>query len=133
MKLFAGCDVGSTTGKAVVLNEAGDIMAHYILPSAIDPEVTAIESLSRALAGMASDYKIADMARVVGASRGFAADGIVVQTMKFCDTWGVDAQIFVDKLREDGFEALRLEREYTRGGIGQLRTRVQAFLEMLGK
>ena len=72
-------------------------------------------------------------ARVVGAARGFAADGIVVQTMKFCDTWGVDAQIFVDKLREDGFEVLRLEREYTRGGIGQLRTRVQAFLEMLGK
>jgi len=70
MKLFAGCDVGSTTGKAVVINEAGDIMAHYILPSAIDPEVTAIESLSRALAQMASDYEIADMARVIGTGYG---------------------------------------------------------------
>ena len=67
------------------------------------------------------------------AAREYKADGIVVETMKFCDTWGVDAQIFVDGLREDGFEVLRLEREYTRGGIGQLRTRVQAFIEMLGK
>lgn len=72
-------------------------------------------------------------ARVVAAAREFTADGIVLETMKFCDTWGVDAQIFADALRADGIEVLRLEREYTRGGIGQLRTRVQAFLEMLGK
>jgi len=69
--------------------------------------------------------------RVVATAREYAADGIVVETMKFCDTWGVDAQVFVDALRADGFEVLRLEREYTRGGIGQLRTRTQAFLEML--
>lgn len=72
-------------------------------------------------------------ARVKETAQAYAADGIVIETMKFCDTWGVDAPVFMGDLRNDGFGVLRLEREYTRGGIGQLRTRIQAFMEMLGK
>jgi benzoyl-CoA reductase/2-hydroxyglutaryl-CoA dehydratase subunit BcrC/BadD/HgdB len=71
--------------------------------------------------------------RVTAAARKYSADGIVLETMKFCDTWGMDAAIISEALRADGFDVLRLEREYTRGGIGQLRTRIQAFLEMMGK
>jgi len=71
--------------------------------------------------------------RVVNTAREYQVDGIVLETMKFCDTWGIDAVAFMEALREDGFEVLRLEREYTRGGVGQLRTRVQAFIEMLEK
>lgn len=71
--------------------------------------------------------------RVKATAQTYRADGIVIETMKFCDTWGVDAPVFLGDLRKDGFGVLRLEREYTRGGIGQLRTRVQAFMEMLGK
>lgn len=71
--------------------------------------------------------------RVKATAQNYGADGIVIETMKFCDTWGVDAPVFMGDLRSDGFGVLRLEREYTRGGIGQLRTRIQAFMEMLGK
>jgi len=71
--------------------------------------------------------------QVVDKTREFNADGIVIQTMKFCDTWGIDSQLFVNRLRDEGIETLKIEREYTRGGVGQLRTRVQAFIEMLGK
>jgi len=71
--------------------------------------------------------------RVVDAAREFEADGVVLEAMKFCDTWGIDAPLFMNRLRSEGIEVLRLEREYTRSGIGQLRTRVQAFMEMLGK
>jgi activator of 2-hydroxyglutaryl-CoA dehydratase len=36
-KYFGGCDVGSTTGKAVILDENGKIVASSIGPSEIDP------------------------------------------------------------------------------------------------
>lgn len=71
--------------------------------------------------------------RVVAAAKENKVDGIVIEVMKFCDTWGIDAPLFINRLRAEGIETLRLEREYTIGGVGQLRTRVQAFMEMLGK
>ncbi len=70
--------------------------------------------------------------RVVEEAREYHVQGIIVQAMKFCDTWGVDANMFTQRLRADGFPVLRLEREYTLSGVGQVRTRVQAFLEMIG-
>jgi len=70
--------------------------------------------------------------RIIEAAREYHVQGIIVQAMKFCDTWGVDANIFIQRLRADGFPVLRLEREYTLSGVGQMRTRVQAFLEMIG-
>ncbi|UCD85730.1 MAG: 2-hydroxyacyl-CoA dehydratase [Deltaproteobacteria bacterium] len=70
--------------------------------------------------------------RVVETAREYDAKGIIVQSMKFCDTWGVDANVFTQRLRADGFPVLRLEREYTLSGVGQMRTRVQAFMEMIG-
>ena len=46
--LFGGCDVGSTTGKAVLVAEGGEIVAHALAPSRLDPEVTAREVLDEA-------------------------------------------------------------------------------------
>lgn len=60
-------------------------------------------------------------------------DGVIVQIMKFCDLWSVESGPLVAALRRAGLPVLRLEREYARGGEAQLRTRVQAFLESLGK
>ena len=76
MRYFAGCDVGSTTGKAVVLDETGKILAYGILPSTTDPEITATESLKQALAKMDIVYMIdgvpdiKDIARIVGTGYG---------------------------------------------------------------
>lgn len=47
-KYFGGCDVGSTTGKAVILDESGNIVASVIVPSEIDPEVTSVLALEKA-------------------------------------------------------------------------------------
>jgi predicted CoA-substrate-specific enzyme activase len=53
-ELYGGCDVGSTTGKAVILDPSG-IVGSAIVPSAVDPEETARTALAeacRALPGM---------------------------------------------------------------------------------
>jgi benzoyl-CoA reductase/2-hydroxyglutaryl-CoA dehydratase subunit BcrC/BadD/HgdB len=70
--------------------------------------------------------------RIVEAARAFRAQGIIIQTMKFCDCWGIEGNVFLNNLREEGFPVLRLEREYALGGIGQMKTRIQAFLESMG-
>ncbi len=63
----------------------------------------------------------------------YRVDGIVLQTMKFCDTWGVDSALMTTALTEAKIPVLRLEREYALSGEGQLRTRIQAFMESMGK
>ena len=70
---------------------------------------------------------------IVNAAREYAVDGVIVQAMKFCDCWGVEAAPLTQALRDAGLPVLRLEREYSLTGEGQLRTRVQAFLESMGK
>jgi len=63
----------------------------------------------------------------------YRVDGVVVEALKFCDLWGVEASLLVASLRDRGVPVLRLEREYALGGEGQIRTRVQAFLESMGR
>jgi len=63
----------------------------------------------------------------------YGADGVIIQTIKFCDTWGVEGSTLTSELRSTGIPVLRLDREYRPGAEGQLRTRVQAFIESMGK
>ncbi|MCU0847506.1 MAG: 2-hydroxyacyl-CoA dehydratase family protein [Spirochaetes bacterium] len=70
---------------------------------------------------------------IINIAREYSADGIIIQTIKFCDTWGVESSLLVAALRDAGIPVLRLEREYRTGGEGQLRTRVQAFIESMKK
>ncbi len=70
---------------------------------------------------------------VVEIARQYRVDGIVIEIMKFCDLWGVESAVLAQALRTAGLPVLRLEREYALGGAGPLRTRVQAFLESMGR
>ena len=72
-------------------------------------------------------------AYVVRKAREREVDGVVLATMKFCDLWGVESRLLADALREADVPVLRVERETAGGAEGQLRTRVQAFLETLGR
>jgi len=62
----------------------------------------------------------------------FKVDGVVFQRIRYCDLWGGELFYLRGRLRELGIPLLSLEREYALGGAGQLRTRVQAFLERIG-
>jgi (R)-2-hydroxyacyl-CoA dehydratese activating ATPase len=46
-KLYAGCDIGSTTGKALIMH-AGEILGFSIIPCAVRPELTARLALAEA-------------------------------------------------------------------------------------
>jgi len=65
--------------------------------------------------------------------RDFNADGIIFQRMKFCDPWAGDGHNLYWRMKEEGIPFLGLEREYLVPASGQVKTRVQAFLEQMGK
>ncbi len=74
----------------------------------------------------------ARLAQITTAAEEYQVDGIIVEFIKFCDTWGVETAALVPALREAGYRVMCLEREYSGTGAGQLQTRVQAFLESMG-
>ncbi|MFO8102387.1 MAG: 2-hydroxyacyl-CoA dehydratase family protein [Dehalococcoidia bacterium] len=59
------------------------------------------------------------------------ADGVIFQRLRYCDLWGGEQLNFRKKMKDEGVPLLSLEREYWLSATGQLRTRVQAFLESL--
>ena len=62
----------------------------------------------------------------------YGADGIIYQQMKFCDPWAYERMLGSHILHtEYGRPVLSVDRPYTIGSSGQMRTRVQAFVESI--
>jgi|Deesub1362A_J573_1020465.scaffolds.fasta_scaffold00547_14 benzoyl-CoA reductase/2-hydroxyglutaryl-CoA dehydratase subunit BcrC/BadD/HgdB len=61
-------------------------------------------------------------------------DGVILQHNKFCDLFGIEnAKLRMD-LEKEGIPVLVLEKEYaSMADLGRIKTRIQAFIERLGK
>jgi bzd-type benzoyl-CoA reductase N subunit len=70
---------------------------------------------------------------IIDMCREFKCDGVIGERMMFCDIWAVEHYMLGQDLKAAGIPMLKLDREYLTGGVGQLRTRVQAFLETMGR
>jgi benzoyl-CoA reductase subunit C len=65
-------------------------------------------------------------------ARTFKVDGAVLYTYKFCDPFGFEVPARKAYYESIHVPLLYLEDIYSAGTIGQLKTRIQAFLEMIG-
>ncbi len=62
----------------------------------------------------------------------YNADGIIYEQMKFCDPWAYERMVGTTVLRDEyGYPVLAVDRPYSIGNSGQMRTRVQAFVESI--
>ncbi|SFQ30550.1 Benzoyl-CoA reductase/2-hydroxyglutaryl-CoA dehydratase subunit, BcrC/BadD/HgdB [Lachnospiraceae bacterium XBB1006] len=63
----------------------------------------------------------------------YHADGIIYNQVKFCDPWAYERATGSQALREEyGYPVLSVDRPYNiRSSAGQMRTRVQAFIESI--
>jgi benzoyl-CoA reductase/2-hydroxyglutaryl-CoA dehydratase subunit BcrC/BadD/HgdB len=62
----------------------------------------------------------------------FKVDGVIGLRMLFCDLWAGELFMLEKDLQKAGVPVLHMDREYLMGGtIGQVRTRVQAFVESI--
>lgn len=65
-------------------------------------------------------------------ARDYAANGVILYVLRFCDSSAFDAPEIRDYLQTAGLPVLHLEDDYSLTSIQGFRTRIQAFLEMIG-
>lgn len=62
----------------------------------------------------------------------YHAEGVVYEQLKFCEYWGYERALASHIMtNEFGIPSVTVDRQYTASASGQLRTRVQAFVESL--
>ena len=129
IKLIEGCGAlvvadrhcyGSLEARQHIDIEEGDtplraIARHYLLQCARFMEQKEMRNRKKVIADYAKEYK---------------ADGIIVESNKFCEYWSYERMIDTIVLPRDyGFPVCSIEKEYINTASGQLRTRFQAFVE----
>ena len=115
---------GSTPGREVIeLNDEDDVLtqicAHYL-------KVTQCPRYM-------SQEKIQERRDVSDQlAKDFGAEGIIYEAMKFCDFWAFERTLVSHIMNEEyGWPVLSIDRPYAAKSSGQLRTRLQAFVESL--
>lgn len=62
----------------------------------------------------------------------YHAEGVVYEQLKFCEYWGYERALASHIITNDyGIPSVTVDRQYTANASGQLRTRIQAFVESL--
>jgi benzoyl-CoA reductase subunit C len=62
----------------------------------------------------------------------FDVEGAIIFVIRYCDTHMFDAPLMSDELKAMGLPVLYLEWEHSMSGIAGLKTRIEAFIEMVG-
>jgi len=65
-------------------------------------------------------------------AEGWKVNGVILQSVKYCDTHGFDVPDVRNYCTSLGLPSTYLEHDYTEGSLAPLKTRVQGFLEMIG-
>jgi len=123
-----------------VIEESGGIIVSDDLDSGsryfwhlVDSEVKPVEGISRRYTRIPSPYgsPIKDRINYLKTMvKGFQVEGIVFLTRKFCEPYLFDYVTLGRAVKEEGIPSLYLEYEYPLAK-GALKTRVEAFVEML--
>ncbi|MBU7025103.1 MAG: 2-hydroxyacyl-CoA dehydratase, partial [Theionarchaea archaeon] len=62
------------------------------------------------------------------------AEGVILENIKFCDMHGTENALIKINLEKEGIPVIELERQYgPLADAGRVRTRIQAFLEKMGR
>jgi bzd-type benzoyl-CoA reductase N subunit len=69
--------------------------------------------------------------RVINLAKDYRVQGVITQMIRYCTPYTRDQVLLKENLEEENIPVLSLDVEYGQGGVGAVRTRVQAFFEML--
>lgn len=75
-----------------------------------------------------NENRIDDIIRLVKAH---IADGVVYYSLPFCHTYGMEYKKIKDALDKEGIPVIMIETDYSMQDAGQIKTRLDAFFEML--
>lgn len=127
-----------TSGAAIVCEE--NCTGTKFFTNLVDDSVTTLEGQFQALAERYMKINCAcftpneaRIQEVIQLAKDYHVDGVINQNLKFCTTFKVEAPALEDALEEAGIPVLNIETDYTDNDAEQLRTRIGAFVEMLGE
>ena len=58
-------------------------------------------------------------------------DGVIHSNLSFCHTYAVEYKKVAEELKKAGIPVINIETDYSTEDSGQIKTRVEAFLEMI--
>lgn len=71
--------------------------------------------------------------KIVEKAKEYHVDGVIHYSLQFCDPYTIEAFKVERELKEAGIPVMRVETDYSQEDVGQLRTRVEAFLELVSE
>jgi benzoyl-CoA reductase/2-hydroxyglutaryl-CoA dehydratase subunit BcrC/BadD/HgdB len=126
-----------TSGAAVVCEEACTGTRYF--EKLVDESATTLEGQYAALADRymgincacftPNTKRIDDIIRL---AKEYKVDGVIDVNLKFCCLYDTEGYTVENALKEAGIPVLGIETDYTDADAEQLRTRIQAFIEVLG-
>jgi len=127
-----------TAGAAVVVEESCTGTRYF--ENLVDESATTLEEMVRALAERymktncacftPNPGRIEDIIRLADE---YTVDGIIDTNLQFCNLYSTESYLVKQALAEKGLPVMHIETDYSEQDYEQLRTRVEAFLEMLRK
>ncbi|NLE23445.1 MAG: 2-hydroxyacyl-CoA dehydratase [Actinobacteria bacterium] len=129
-------DIVEKAGGVVVAEEMCTGSRYY--DKLVSEDATTLEGAMDALAVKYLDVncacftpnqgRIDDVLRM---AKEYKADGVLHYALQFCATYQIEATTVERSAQEAGLPVLRVDTDYSMEDVGQLSTRVEAFLEML--
>lgn len=126
-----------TSGAAVVCEEMCTGTRYF--ENLVDETKTSVEDQIDALAERYMNINCACFTPntgriddIIRLAKEYKADGIIDVNLKFCNLYDTEGYVVERALKEAGIPVLGIETDYTDSDAQQLRTRIGAFIEMLG-
>lgn len=69
--------------------------------------------------------------RIKEMKKEFKADGVVHYTLQFCQPYQVESFLVEEELQKENVPVLKIDTDYSQEDAGQIKTRVEAFVEMI--
>lgn len=141
--ILTGCPIGGVTEKVIkaIEDNGGVIVAYESCSGAksfdenVDLEADDIyEALSRRYLNIGCSVMTPDTNRfkLMGELIDeFKADGVVEMTLQACHTYNVESKSIERFVKSKGLPYMSVETDYSLADVGQLNTRIAAFIEML--
>ncbi|MDA3970090.1 MAG: double-cubane-cluster-containing anaerobic reductase [Desulfobulbaceae bacterium] len=124
---------------AVIVNEESCIGTRYF-KDLVDETVTGMDNM---LAALTDRYKEIDcscftpnnerITQVIKEFRDSGAQGIINYSLQFCHTYNIEEIRIRQACEAESIPYMFIESDYSPEDIGQLQTRVEAFLELIGE
>ncbi len=145
--MFSGCPMAIPNWKlhsiiegmgVPVVAEESCIGSRYFT-DLVEPKGDSVDSMLEALVDKYSKISCAcftpnneRIEKVVQMAKDYSADGVVYNVLQYCHAYNVEA-VKVDRaLKAKGVPMLKINTDYSSEDVEQIRTRVEAFTEMLG-